>query len=142
MAESSKASRDIAPVMLGEVISTLQKYGRPRKNPGMNRPVAVSTDNMVLDKVTAKHLGNIKKLSLPGAFRYVELTGGYGKIPSEKAKSAFYEAHTGINGFSGGILDDQIQQIDQDTADIRLILRSLRAARKKLRKTENHQTVS
>lgn len=128
------AGKDRSPEILDAVRHTLGQYRRPRKNPGEIRPVAVLKNGQVVEKVTSRHIPEIQRLSLPGAFRYVEITGKFSKIPSEKAKRAFYEAHTGKNGFETGILDQEIIEIDQNTYDSREIVRNLRAAAKKLRK--------
>ena len=128
------ARKDLSAEMLDAVIAVIEQYGRPRKNPGGNRPVAVLTDGKTVEKVTRRHFDQIKRISLPGAFRYVELLGPYGKTPSEKAKMAFYEVHTGYNGFEIGNLDIEINRIDRHTSDSRKIIRSLQAARKKRRK--------
>jgi hypothetical protein len=128
------ARKSLAPDVLDAVRATISHYRRPRKNPGGERPVAVKTDRTVIKKVTRRHLEHIQRLSLQGAFQYVQITGKYSKTDLEKAKMAFYEAVTGKNGFETGILDQEIARIDQETYDNRDIARNLRAAAKKLRR--------
>jgi hypothetical protein len=143
--------KDRSGETLEAVRAALRQYGRPRKNPGGERPVAVLNNGVTVQngmKLMPRHIDKIQRLSLPGAFRYAEITGKIPKTQSEKAKRAFYEASTGRNGnvedqpknpadlhFETGILDQEIAQIDQNTYDTREILRNLAAAAKKLRKT-------
>jgi hypothetical protein len=123
--------------LLLAVAQTLRAHGRPRKNPGMPRPYAVLFDRTVRKTITRRYMPDIWLLSLPAAFRYVQLHGRYSPSTAEKAKAAFYEAHTGLNGgFSTAYVDQEITRIDQDTCDTRKILRNLKAAVKNLRKGE------
>jgi hypothetical protein len=129
--------KDRSGETLEAVRAALKQYGRPRKNPGGERPVAVLTNGITVQngmKLMPKHIDRILSLSLPGAFRYAEITGKIPKPASEKAKRAFYEAHTGKNGFETGPIDQDIARIDQNTYDTREIQRNLAAAAKKLRK--------
>lgn len=129
--------------LLVQVADTLTQYGRPRKNPGGERPYIVLQDGSSREKLFPRHIQQISRLSLPGAFRYVEINGSYTKKVSEKAKIAFYEAETGNNGSeivfggSNNQLDQELARIDQETMDSRQIIRNLRAAAKKLRKNSN-----
>lgn len=121
--------------LLRQVAQVLREHGRPRKNPGMPRPYAVMSDGTARKTITRRHFQGIWLVSLPAAFRYAELEGRYSKPTVEKAKMAFYEAHTGHNSFTTGPVDLEITKIDQDTYDSRQILRNLAAAAKGLRKS-------
>jgi hypothetical protein len=122
--------------LLLAVAHVLREHRRPRKNPGMPRPYAVLTDGIVRKTINRRYMPEIWLLSLPAAFRYAQLEGHYSAITVEKAKRAFYEAHTGRNGFEIGPVDVEIAKIDQNTYDTRKILRNLKAAVKQLRKGE------
>ena len=127
-----------ASQILTGVENAIYRYGRPRKNPGTERPVAILKSGSEVKKLTPKHIFDVQHLSLPAAFRYVEIRGNYGKNHAEKAKRAFLVAHHGtdteidMNGFSNSTLEAEIQKIDQTTSNSRELTRNLRAARKKL----------
>jgi hypothetical protein len=127
-----------AAILLAAVDAALKKYGRPRKNPGGERPVAILTNGVTVQsgmKLMPRHTDKIRRLSLPGAFRYAEISGKIPKISAENAKRAFYDAHyPERNGQQPIQIDLEIDKIDQDTYDSRQIQRNLAKAAKKLRK--------
>lgn len=102
----------------------LETFGRPRKHPGRNRPLAVNEDGVEYRKNQIDYYSAIERISLPGAFIWTSKS--FGRSGIKMAQDLV------ISKYYAGNQNWSIEDIDFYESDTREIVRTIKRAKRVL----------